>query len=385
MAFASTPVPVDLDQAAPSPHLARAWALRLITLLLLGGLMGRLWVLQVVRGAEAERQAAHNRVRLEPTTAPRGAIFDRRGQLLATNRLSHRIALVDLSGARHDRHSGAGWMLNAASPRAAASVDMPNPSVDEQLALLAQLLKLTSDDVAAVKAELASDTRPRFAPVPVVEDADARALTLVQERLWQLPSVVIEPVPARRYPAGRVTGHLVGYVGSISPKELEARRETEQAAIDTLRLRIDNARNDLPNSQLGQLAALNRQLQVAERLRNQTARTVGKTGLESAHDSDLQGEPGIQTWQVNARGQPIKLLSTSQGEAGNALSLNLDLRVQQAAADGLAGRRGSAVAIDPRDGAVGWSLNRSPGLPNNAGSARACRNQRESPRSTTRP
>ncbi|MBI5830871.1 MAG: hypothetical protein HZB16_00995 [Armatimonadetes bacterium] len=352
MAFASPPVPVNLDQAEPSPHLARAWALRVITLLLLGGLFGRLWVLQIVRGGEAERLAARNRVRLEPTVAPRGAIFDGRGQLLATNRLSHRIALVDLSGAREDRRARTTWMINAASPRAAASVDMPMPTVDEQLALLARLLRLTPDDVGLIRTELASRTRPRFAPVTVIDDADAKALTLVQERLWQLPSVVIDPVPARRYPAGRLAAHVVGYVGSISPKELDARRAEEQAAIDALRLRIDNARNDLPNSQLSQLAALNRQLQVAERLRNQTARTVGKTGLEAAHDTELQGEPGIQTWQVNARGLPIKLLSTSQGEAGNALWLNLDLRLQKVAAEALVGRRGSAVAIDPRDGAV---------------------------------
>lgn len=346
------PVPLDVEQSAPQPHVGRVWLLRAVTLALFAVLVARLWFLQVVHGAEYERLAARNLVRLEPTAAPRGAIVDREGRLLATNRLGHRIAILDVAGGQHQHQRRRLLAVNAAAPDEAERVGLPNPSLDEQLALLTRLLELDTDELAELHANLNDPQRPKFTPVTVREDADNAALTRVQERLWQLPSVVIEDVPMRTYPRGRLCAHVVGYVGQISPTALEKRRAAEQRDLRALTARGDRARRTLTNAQLPQLEELNQRLRVLERLSRQTARVVGQTGLEEASDAELTGEPGMQTWQVNARNAPVRLVSTTVGEAGHELVLNLDARLQQAAANALAGRAGSVSVLDPRDGAV---------------------------------
>ena len=72
--------------------------------------------------------------------------------------------------------------------------------------------------------------------------------------------------------------------------------------------------------------------------------TIGnKTGLEDSYDRYLSGSFGTE---------PIlQRLNLSEKE-GADLHLSLDSRVQQVAAEGLAGARGAVVALDPRTGAV---------------------------------
>jgi peptidoglycan glycosyltransferase len=70
----------------------------------------------------------------------------------------------------------------------------------------------------------------------------------------------------------------------------------------------------------------------------------GKTGLESAYNADLVGEP-----------PPAKTLSEvfqQRPRVGNTLVSTIDTRLQKAAVDALAGRRGGVVALNPKTGAV---------------------------------
>lgn len=352
MRFATTPVPVSLDEGPRVPFAGQVRLLRLLTILLFLALGTRVWVLTVVRGPRYERQAARNRVRLEPTAPPRGAIVDRAGRLLATNRLAYRISLINLERARGGTRGQAPWLLAPGPAEAASAVGLPQPTTSEQLAQLAELLNLPTEQVAAAQAEIDDPNRPRLQPVVVVEDADAQTLTTVRERLWALPSVLVQAVPVRRYPFGPLGAHALGYVGTISASQLAAERVLDDERIARLAAELANARRRTPNSELDRVDELAHQLRIAERMRDQAQRVVGKTGLELTYDQDLRGEPGLQTWQVNARGQPLKLLSTTQGAPGAQLVLNLDVKLQEAAVRALAGRRGAVVALDPRDGSV---------------------------------
>jgi peptidoglycan glycosyltransferase len=70
----------------------------------------------------------------------------------------------------------------------------------------------------------------------------------------------------------------------------------------------------------------------------------GKTGLESAYNSDLVGEP-----------PPAKTLSEvfqQRPRVGNTLVSTIDTRLQRAALAALGGRRGGVVALNPKTGAV---------------------------------
>ena len=62
-------------------------------------LLGRLWYLQVIQSDEYASLSDRNRTRLIPIEPPRGAIFDRNGELLVENRPSFSVALIQIGRA----------------------------------------------------------------------------------------------------------------------------------------------------------------------------------------------------------------------------------------------------------------------------------------------
>lgn len=331
---------LESEDALPRDVVRRVWLLRAAMLLVLAGLVVRLWVLQVVRYSQYERQAGANRVRLVPTDAPRGGIYDSRGRVIATCRIAYRVAILNLAAERQPRRAGGD------------GDDRPRPTVGEQLAELRRLVDLEPAALEQARRDLAQLDRPRFQPVVIKEDLSLHERTRIEERLWRLPNVILERVPLRWYPAGPVTSHLTGYVGSISPAKLAARQERQDEEIRALEAELSAAQRSLPEGQEQSLAALAERIAVLERLRRRTDVIVGIDGLEQQYDAELEGEPGLRTWQVSASGAPVQLLGVTDGEAGGALLLNLDLDLQRLAMRQLRGRRGAVVAIDPRDGAV---------------------------------
>ncbi len=86
---------------------------------------------------------------------------------------------------------------------------------------------------------------------------------------------------------------------------------------------------------------------------------IGKLGIERAYEEELHGDTGHQQLLVNAQGRLVERVGVSAAEllrqepmAGNDLILALDMRVQRAAEQALAGKRGAVVAIDPNNGDV---------------------------------
>lgn len=361
-------LPFDIEQPGPARHLGRVWVLRVATVLLFCLLATRLWVLQIVRYVDHERQASRNRVRYEPTEPPRGGIYDQRRKLLAGNRIAQRVSLLDLARAGERLANAAGGEPNeplGLGPQAASILaEMPHPSLEVQLAELARLLVLKPTEAARIRAELANPRRPKFTPVVVKDDLSLAEQTRVEEHLWELPSAVVERIPFRYYPEGAVTAHVMGYVGSIAPDELAARRAEQDARIRELQIEIDLLRQRFKEQPVAKLATMIERLAILKRLRQYTASIVGKTGVEATCERDLSGKPGIRTWQVNARNEPVQILSSTTGQAGESVVLNLDLELQQVAAQTLRGKRGAAVAIDPRNGAV-LALYGSPAYDNN--------------------
>jgi cell division protein FtsI/penicillin-binding protein 2 len=73
------------DRPRPIRSLSRFLAFVLIVIMAVSGLTARLFYLQVVEGGRLATLATKNRTVLEPLAAPRGLIYDRRGQALVTN------------------------------------------------------------------------------------------------------------------------------------------------------------------------------------------------------------------------------------------------------------------------------------------------------------
>ena len=73
---------------------SRLAMLQAVVVLLVAGLVVQFWNLQVVRARHFRELAENNRSRVVTLAAPRGALVDRKGQLLVGNRPSFNVVLM---------------------------------------------------------------------------------------------------------------------------------------------------------------------------------------------------------------------------------------------------------------------------------------------------
>jgi len=245
-------------------------------------LVVRMWYLQVIKGSELRLQSENNRIRIHESKAIRGIIKDRWGVALVENQPSFDISIV---------------------PGAVRNV------VDVVRALEAvygsQGLEFRRDISAAEK------NRP-FIPMKLARNVSWEELSLVETNSLNLPGVVVDVVPIRKYIDGGMTAHILGHVGEVSQEELKADRS-------------------------GLL---------------KTGDRVGKSGIEKYLDSYLRGINGGEYIEVNAIGRKVKTLKRVEPVPGNDVILTIDAGLQKAAWEAMEGKVGSVVAMDPRDGSI---------------------------------
>jgi penicillin-binding protein 2 len=240
------------------------------------------WFLQVVQHAKYEEMAENNHQRTLALRAPRGVLFDRNGTVLVENRHSFTISIVR-------EHS---------------------KDLNRTVQLLSHVAKLDPQQVQQIVDRHRGE--PSYRPIVVVEDASLAQVAAVTARRLdsELPDVVVEEVPARRYPAQALAAHLFGYVGEANDAQVEA--GATQGAI------------------------------------------VGQQGLEKAYNDLLMGTDGAKRVVVNSVGREIRTLEEIPPVEGRRVQLTLDADLQKAAEDGfrLAGFNGAALIMDPRNGEV---------------------------------
>ena len=152
------------------------------------------WFLQVVQHAKYEEMAENNHQRTLALRAPRGVLFDRNGTVLVENRHSFTISIVR-------EHS---------------------KNLAHTVALLSAVAHLDPQQVQQIVDRHRAE--PSYRPIVVVEDATLAQVAAVTARRLdtELPDVVVEEVPARRYPAQAMAAHLFGYVGEANDAQVEA-------------------------------------------------------------------------------------------------------------------------------------------------------------------
>lgn len=188
-----------------SPELVRRmrWVL-LFLLVAFGGLVVRLWQLQVLRGDRYRHETVENVVHERYLPSIRGRILDRNLVPLADNRPAFNIY---------------------ATPRSFS------PIIAAQLR---RLLGLSDEEMEQVNTRIeAGRKRSSRQPVLILEDQErARAARVEQER-FRLPDVEVRHEPYRYYPQGDLAAHVVGYMSQMTAVEL-ARNEDEGIAPDEL-------------------------------------------------------------------------------------------------------------------------------------------------------
>jgi penicillin-binding protein 2 len=261
---------------------------------LFASLFARLYDLQVVGSSDYQLQAEANRVRTVQIEAPRGRVLDRNGKVLVDNRVAVVVAI--------DRN---------------VFGDLAPP---DQAALLQRLTaELTSVGQPITPEEITKrlgDKRySRYAPVPVATDVPEELKIFLEEHAEEFPSVDVERTAVRHYPYGNLAAHTLGYVGQINDGELayvEASGETTKPY----------ALND----------------------------HIGKTGVERTYEQFLRGTPGVRRIEVDAEGDPVRVISQREPQPGDDLVLSIDIDLQALAEQALQQGLADARARPPREG-----------------------------------
>jgi len=243
------------------------------------------WYFQVVQYTKFRELAENNHQRTLSLRAPRGVLYDRHGAVLVENRDSFVISLVR----EHIK------------------------DLDQTIRLLSRVAQL---DEAAVRETVRRNLAlPAYRPIPVVEDASLAQVSAVMARRLdtELPGVLVERVPTRRYPAESLAAHLFGYVG--------------QATED-------------------QVVAAGGSLEPGD--------IVGQSGLEKVYNRLLMGQDGARRVVVNSTGREIRTLEEIPPSEGRRVQLTIDRDVQRATEEAFKalGYNGAAVILDPRNGEV---------------------------------
>lgn len=258
--------------------------LNIIVAGLIGMLAVRLWQVQVLQGAYYLRLSEENRIRDYTIAAPRGIIYDRKGRPLVTNRPSFTVAVLPL--------------------------ELGDPAT-----ILPRLARILGATPEAIQARIeANRTRP-FEPVRVKRDVGTNIVAMIEENRLDLPGVIILAEPVRHYLQGKMTAHIMGYLGEIDEAELAARRSE--------------------GYKLGDL--------------------IGKSGVERTYESILRGTDGRLRTEVDALGRPLRVLSRIPAVPGRAIALTIDLDLQKAAYDALVSsdhQAGVVIIMDPHNGEV---------------------------------
>ncbi|MGI9276612.1 MAG: penicillin-binding protein 2 [Endozoicomonas sp.] len=168
----------------------RVWLALFFMVLLVLGLISRLFYLQVVRYDELATQSDENRVVLQTIPPVRGLLYDNQGRLLAMNRSSRNLAIV------RERVS----------------------SLDELLEELGELVPLSENEISRFEQRLRR--RRPFEPVPLKFNLDEEQIARIAVNQFRLPGVEVNAELVRYYPEGDIYAHSVGYVGRINDREL---------------------------------------------------------------------------------------------------------------------------------------------------------------------
>lgn len=168
----------------------------LVTLTMVGGIATRLAYLQLLQGERNRQLADNNRVRLIPRQPERGNILDRKGRIMAGNRLSYAVFLWPISNSQQE------W--ETILPRLAKTLNIPLKNIQARL-------------------EQAGYSSPVL--VRIARGLSPAQVTALAEFSQELKGVQVQAEAVRNYPYGDLGAHVLGYTGEMSDEDLKAQQD----------------------------------------------------------------------------------------------------------------------------------------------------------------
>ncbi len=133
-----------------------------------------------------------------------------------------------------------------------------------------------------------------------------------QEKLLEIPGVMISDTEVREYPLGKGAAHLIGYVQNVTAEDLEKYAGEGYTA----------------NS------------------------VIGRSGMEGLFEKELKGENGCRIYIADEEGNTKVELANREVENGKDVKLTIDARMQLILYERLKEDEGCSVAMNPYTGEV---------------------------------
>jgi penicillin-binding protein 2 len=160
-------------------------------------------------------------------------------------------------------------------------------------------------------------SQPAFESILIKEGASQADIAWVDAHQLELPALRVEQTPQRRYPENGMLAHVLGYVGEISPEQLNKPELREKGY--------------------------------------RPGDIIGQEGLEAVYDEYLRGRDGYRKVIVDSRGHIQNEVERVEPQSGQDIVTTIDLDLQQAAEDQLRKSpqgRGVIIAMDPNNGEI---------------------------------
>lgn len=188
-------------------------------------------------------------------------------------------------------------------------------------AVATRLGAILGEDPAAIEATMRTARRMPLWAVVLARDVTETVLHRIAWEAPFLPGIELQTSPTRRYPEMKVAAHALGTIGEISPEELARLRDEGYRAGDW----------------------------------------IGKAGIERKFDTELRGVDGVEQFEADPVGQPLRRLAARSAIPGADLHLSIDADLCRWANEALEGKEGAVAGIEPATGRV-LCLASSPGF-----------------------
>ncbi|HEY9838366.1 MAG TPA: hypothetical protein V6D27_15895, partial [Vampirovibrionales bacterium] len=247
----------------------RPFVLMSIVTLLLGVCGVRLAQLQIVEGEEYRQRAEDNRIRLIPIPAARGNLVDRKGKLMAANRLARAVYL---------------W------PR-----EQQPAQWKETAKKLSPLIHVSAEDIIN---KINETGYASGMPVRIAQRIDPEAFVTIAEAMADVPGIEVRAESSRYYPQENTGAHVLGYIGEATQEDLMANPDYPMGIIIG-KMGIEKTINDQLTGVWG-----NRLVEV-----NANGEEIRELGVRSA----ISGEPIQLTLDAEVQKAAERALGSRRG------------------------------------------------------------------------
>ena len=182
--------------------------------------------------------------------------------------------------------------------------------LESSLMYLTELGILDENEISAIEQRVRRNYQ--FKSIVIKRDLDEREMAIFANNRMLLKGFDIKSRLTRNYPQNEIYAHVVGYMGSISSSDYQ---------------RFD------PAFYTGK-------------------EQIGKSAIEREYEHILRGVPGKQKLLVNVRGRVMDEIEKEAFTSGNDIILTLNSELQRTAYESMAEKKGSVVAMDPRNGEI---------------------------------